>query len=182
MNILKSQKHYILCCLIISLNLICGASKAFSFNNKPDPEVVKSVDISRYVGKWFEIAHAPNFFQRGCERSTAEYQIIDDANISVHNVCYHSDNSTSDISGTATIVDPAEPAKLKVRFNFFARGDYWITELDPNYQWAVVSAPEKKSLFILSREAPMDKLLLQQILNTLESKGFDTTDLIYDKY
>lgn len=182
MTRLKIKNIFALFGLIISQALFSNNSHAFSFNNKPDPEVVKSVDISRYVGTWFEIAHAPNFFQRGCERSTAEYQIIDEANISVHNVCYHSDNSTSDISGTATIVDPAEPAKLKVRFNFFARGDYWITELDPNYQWAVVSAPAKKSLFILSRQAPMDKLLLQQILNTLESKGFDTTDLIYDKY
>ncbi len=160
---------------------MCTAN-AFTFNSKTDPEVVSTVDITRYVGSWYEIAHSPNFFQRGCEYSTAEYQIINAESISVHNVCHHSDNTISDIEGTATIVDPAVPAKLKVRFNFFARGDYWITELDQNYQWAVVSGPGKKSLFILSRVAPMDKELLQQILTTLENKGFDTTDLIYDKY
>lgn len=167
---------------IIFLSSIMCTANAFTFNSKPDPEVVKSVDISRYVGFWYEIAHAPNFFQKGCDYSTAEYEIINAESISVHNVCHRSDNTISDIEGTATIVDSAVPAKLKVRFNFFARGDYWITELDPNYQWAVVSGPGKNSLFILSRVAPMDKDLLQQIITTLEEKGFDTTDLIYDRY
>ncbi len=36
--------------------------------------------------------------------------------------------------GTATIPDPNEPAKLKVRFKFDPwAANYWIFEVDPNY-------------------------------------------------
>ncbi len=35
---------------------------------------VPAVDLSRYVGKWFEIASFPMFFQRNCiGDTTAEY-------------------------------------------------------------------------------------------------------------
>ncbi len=146
-----------------------------------DPAVVKNVDFTKYVGLWHEIAHSPNFFQKGCVRSTAEYQLIDASSVSVHNVCFKENGKTSDISGVARVTDPAVPAKLKVRFNFFARGDYWIVALDKNYQWAVVSGPKKKSLFILSRNFPMDDKILKGLLLRLKLQGFDTDNLVYDR-
>ncbi|WP_415061408.1 lipocalin family protein [Bdellovibrio sp.] len=147
-----------------------------------DPEVVSSVDLNRYAGYWYDIAHAPNFFQRGCVRSTAEYAVLSPLSVSVKNTCYKEDGSISDIDGEAKVVNPEVPTKLKVRFNFFARGDYWIVDLDPDYQWSVVSGPEKKSLFILSRQAPMDPQVLAQIVDRLKQRGFKTDDLIYGQY
>lgn len=147
-----------------------------------DPAVVANVDLNKYVGLWYEIAHAPNFFQKGCERSTAEYQIIDATSITVHNVCFKENGKTRDITGVAKITDPAVPAKLRVKFSFFQRGDYWITHLDNQYQWAVVSAPKKKSLFILSRTFPMDETILKDILLRLKLDGFNTDELIFDKH
>lgn len=147
-----------------------------------DPQIVPAVDFNRYAGLWYEIAHDSNLFQRGCKRSTANYSIIDATKVSVHNICYNPDGTMRDIKGVAEVVDPAVPAKLKVRFNAFSKGVYWITHLDQNYQWAVVSAQEKKSLFILARQAPMDKALLQTILDQLEREGFDLSDLVYDDY
>ncbi|QDK44590.1 hypothetical protein DOM22_05160 [Bdellovibrio sp. ZAP7] len=160
---------------------ICGFSWGPS-KDSSDPEVVSSVDFSKYVGFWYEVAHAPNFFQRGCVRSTAEYAVLTPQSVSVKNTCYKENGSTTDIHGQAYVVDPAVPAKLKVKFNIFAKGDYWIVDLDPNYQWAVVSGPKKKSLFILSRQAPMEPLVLKQLITSLKNRGFDTDNLIYDKY
>ncbi len=147
-----------------------------------DPDVVSQVDLNRYMGQWKEIAHNPNFFQNGCIRSMAEYAVLSANEVSVHNTCVKEGGGSGDIQGVATIVDPSQPAKLVVKFNLFARGDYWIIDLDQNYQWAVVSAPQKKSLFILSRQAPMDEKLLQNILTSLKLRGFNTDDLIFDHY
>jgi apolipoprotein D and lipocalin family protein len=146
-----------------------------------DPAVVADVDFTKYSGLWHEVAHSPNFFQKGCLRSTAEYQIIDGSSVSVYNVCYKENGKKSDISGVARVKDSAVPAKLKVKFNFFARGDYWIIDLDDNYQWAVVSAPKKKNLFILSRTFPMDQVVLKDILLKLKTQGFETDKLVFDR-
>lgn len=168
--------------IILVLASILFMSSHTALASDADPKVVSSVDLNRYAGLWYEIAHAPNFFQRKCLRSTAEYVATSPATVSVKNTCYKENGVTSDIQGTAAVVDIAEPAKLKVRFNFFARGDYWIVDLEPNYQWAVVSGPAKKSLFILARQAPMDSSVLTSILTSLKEKGFNTEELIFDKY
>lgn len=146
-----------------------------------DPPVVGEVSLAKYAGIWQEVAHSPNFFQRSCLRSTAEYQVLGPDSVSVHNVCYKKDNRTSDISGVARITDLTVPAKLRVRFNFFARGDYWITHLDENYQWAVVSGPRRKSIFILSRAFPMSDETLQPLLAHMKAEGYNTDDLIFDR-
>jgi apolipoprotein D and lipocalin family protein len=164
--------------LIFSSNSFAGGSGRPGMT---DPSVIKEVDINRYAGLWNEVAHSKNFFQRGCARSTAEYGVIDALSITVHNVCHRKDGSTRDISGVAKVVDPVEPAKLKVRFNFFARGDYWITHLDPQYDWAVVSGPKKANLFILSRRFPIDAKILEEILATLKAEGYDLSTLVYDE-
>jgi apolipoprotein D and lipocalin family protein len=148
-----------------------------------DPEVVPNVDLARYAGQWFEIAHNPNPFQIGCVRSTTEYTVISASAVSVHNTCYKADSTTSGIDGTATVVDPAVAAKLKVIFQPLGQvGDYWIVALDPDYQWAVVSSPAKLSLFILSRKAPMDAASLQVIVDSLKERGFETDTLFHDQY
>lgn len=172
---------------LISILLLSISS--FGFSSSPsyqslsqDPAVVERVDFNRYMGLWYQIAHAPNFFQRDCLRSTAEYALLENGEVSVHNICYKKNGKISDIKGTAKVVDPTVPAKLVVDFNIFAKGDYWIIDLDPDYQWAVVSGPKKKSLFILSRKAPMDSVLLEQIVRKLQSQGFEVSEFIYDQY
>lgn len=163
--------------VILGLTLATSAQARAS-----DPSVVRVVDFGRYAGLWYDIARNPSFFQDKCLHSTAEYAVVAADSVSVKNTCYQAEGKVTDIEGTAKVKDMSEPAKLRVKFNFFARGDYWITELDPNYEWAVVSGPHKKSLFILARKAPMDKTLLAGIISNLKSKGFDTSKLIYDQY
>lgn len=158
------------------------AGVALAKSDKRDPKVVSDVDLARYAGFWYEIAHDPNFFQRECERSTAQYGLKEDGTVSVLNTCYKDDEPLRTINGTASVVSAKEPAKLKVDFGFMGKGDYWIVALDGNYQWAVVSAPKKASLFILSRQAPMETNLLNQIVGDLKKRGFDTDSLIFDQY
>ncbi len=154
----------------------------FSFANAQDPEVVKEVDLQKYSGTWFEIGHFPTFFQNLCDRSEAKYTLNNDATITVLNTCFRNDKVFTTIEGKAFAPNANEPAKLVVDFGFGRKGDYWIVALEQNYQWAVVSGPQKESLFILARKAPMDAETLSAILKNLEDRGFDTKKIIFDKY
>lgn len=172
---------------VLNLTLVAAAvtlvatSQAFS-QTSDEPKVVPYVDLNRYVGTWFEVGHLPNFFQNLCERSIAEYSLNEDGTINVLNTCVRNENVLTTITGIASVVDPAEPAKLVVDFGFFRKGDYWIIDLDKNYQWAVVSGPSKDSLFILSRTIPMADKTLKRIIKKLDKQGFDTSKIIYDIY
>lgn len=147
-----------------------------------DPTVVKDINLEAYMGTWYEIGHSPNFFQRLCQRSMAEYSLNEKGTVDVVNTCFRDEKVFRTIRGEAKAPHPEEPAKLVVDFGFFRKGDYWIVGLDPDYQWAVVSGPQKKSLFILARVAPMSPALLSSILEDLESRGFNTSKIIFDEY
>ena len=148
-----------------------------------DPRTIPQIDFTKYSGLWKEIAHSPNYFQVSCLRSTAEYKLIGPGKVSVHNICYKAGTEISDIRGVATVSNPRAPGKLKVKFDHIpVAGDYWVVELDPNYQWAVVSGPGRKSLFILSRTTPLKSSLRYPLLRKLKQKGFDTSSLIFDKW
>jgi apolipoprotein D and lipocalin family protein len=141
--------------------------------------VVDSVDLQRYLGKWYEIASYPAWFQKGCTASTAEYSLLPEGKIQVVNRCRKDspDGPLKESKGKAEVVDTATNAKLKVWFFWPFKGNYWIIDLEPDYQWAVVGEPSRKYLWILSRTPTMDDAVYQEILGRLPQKGYDPAGL-----
>lgn len=150
---------------------------------------VQSVDLNRYAGTWHEIARLPMWFQRHCVDSKAVYTSRQDGAISVHNQCVTDTGGLDQADGVATVVDPRTNARLTVVFdNFFARvfgsareGNYWIIELDPDYQVAMVGTPDRRFLWILSRKPVLDNPTYQRYLARAQELGFPVSDLIHTK-
>lgn len=148
-------------------------------DRKQELEVVSSVDLSRYVGQWYEIARLPNRFQKKCAGSvTANYTLRSDGNIRVVNRCRKASGEFTTATGKAKIVDKKTNAKLKVSFIWPFYGNYWILDLGPDYEYAVVGEPGRDYLWILSRTPQMDEALYQQLLARMQARGFDTTRMI----
>ncbi len=141
-------------------------------------EVVPRVDLARYMGTWHEIASFPTWFQKGCIASTATYALRDDGRVGVLNQCYKGSIDHPDsASGTAWVVDPATNAKLKVQFLWPFSGDYWIIDLGPGYEYAVVGHPSREYLWILSRSPQMDDARFERILDRLKQQHYATSRL-----
>ncbi len=142
--------------------------------------VVENVEIERYMGKWYEIARYPNWFQsEDCVAATAEYTLRDDGTVRVVNTCHQGDvaGPVERIEGRARVVDPTTNAKLKVGFFGPFEGDYWIINLDEDYQWAIVGEPTCRFLWILSRSPTMDDELYDELVAWLADQGYDTDRL-----
>ncbi len=163
----------------LTLLMIITAATA-SRADDPEPlEVVESVDLKRYLGRWYEIASYPMFFQKGCTATTADYLLREDGLIKVVNRCRKGslEGKQKEAVGRAKVVDDTTNAKLKVSFFGPFWGDYWIIDLDPDYQWAVVGGPKRKYLWILSRTPQMDGALFDEIVSRLPAKGYDPAGL-----
>ncbi len=139
--------------------------------DEPPVKTVAKVDLSRYVGKWYEIASLPKFFQEGCVNTTATYSLRDDGDIDVQNRCFR-DGEVSGVDGKAWVVDKQTNAKLKVRFFWPFSGDYWILALADDYSYALVGAPDRDSLWVLSRTPTMSEELYAQIMAIAKQQGF----------
>ena len=142
-------------------------------------ETVASVDLDRYLGRWYEIASYPAWFQKNCTGVTADYSLREDGRIKVVNSCRKKtlDGRAKQSTGKAKVVDTATNAKLKVSFFGPFWGDYWIIDLDRDYQWAVVGVPNRKYLWILSRTPQMDEEVYEGIVSRLRDQGYDPTRL-----
>ena len=146
-----------------------------------DNTVVKELDVQKYLGTWYEIARYDHSFERGLVGVTANYSMRDDGKIRVINSGYKNslDDKFSQVVGKAKIPDPVnEPAKLKVSFFLFFYGDYYIMELDKDYQWTVIGSSSEKYLWILSRSQQMSPGLYAELLERLTKRGYDISKLI----
>lgn len=138
---------------------------------------VSQVDLKKYCGRWYDIASYPARFQKGCRCTTAEYELIPGKHfIRIKNRCIRFRNGKSKIStaiGKAFVVKGSNNAKLKVQFFWPFRGDYYIIGLADDYSWAVVGHPNRKYLWILSRESYMPTDTYNSILHLIKSKGYN---------
>ena len=145
-----------------------------------DKSVVSEFGLEKYLGTWYEIARYNHRFERGLVGVTATYSMRNDGKINVVNAGYRDslNGKFSQATGKAKIPDPAVPARLKVSFFLFFYGDYYVMELDKNYQWAVVGSRTDKYLWILSRTPELDPSVYSDILNRIKKRGYNTEQLI----
>ena len=145
----------------------------------PPPKTVENLDVSRYLGTWYEIASFPQSFQKGCTAVTATYtRRQDDGQIEVLNKCHLEkiDGPLKEANGLARVVDPSN-SKLEVSFFRPFWADYWVLELGPNYEYAVVGDPSRDYLWILNRTTQMDPNVYVGILERLKTEGYEIQKL-----
>ncbi|OYT90996.1 MAG: lipocalin [Burkholderiales bacterium PBB3] len=146
---------------------------------------IASLNVARYMGTWYEIAKYPNYFQRKCVRNTrADYQLQTDGTVQVTNRCTQEDGSADEAVGAARQIGAATSPKLEVRFapawlSFLPAvwGNYWVIDLDADYQLVAVSEPKREYLWVLARTPQVSPEAYNALLQRLAQKGFDLQKL-----
>lgn len=149
-------------------------------------DTVEFVELNRYLGKWYEISRFEQKFQKGCTATEANYSLRPDGDIKVINRCNLNspDGKLKESEGRAWIVDENSNAKLKVQFFALGRrlplfaGNYWILDLDENYNHVIVGDKSRKYLWILSRNKVMDDKTYNNLVNKAKSLKFDVSKLV----
>jgi lipocalin len=143
---------------------------------QPPKGTVASVDVGRYAGTWYEIASIKQFFSVGLVNTKAEYTVLGDGSIKVVNSGNYltNDGPLSRIEGRAVPVDRSN-ARLNVSFSGApstqGAGNYWIVDLDPSYQWAIVGDANGQTGFILTRQPKVSDALRAELMQRAKSKG-----------
>lgn len=142
------------------------------------PPTVARVDLSRYMGRWYEIARLPYFTQRRCVGDVqADYVLGADGLVYVTNRCVHADGGAGMAKGVARVLDTASNARLEISFrqlygvNVFW-DDYWIIGLGADYEYALVGQPTRKRGWVLARSAHPAESDLAAWLAEFGSRGF----------
>lgn len=170
-----------------TLSLLClGPGTAMAADDPASLQTIGSLSVARYMGTWYEIAKFPNDFQKKCVGdTTASYSLRDDGRVDVVNRCRSADGKTEAADGVARQVGGATSPRLEVRFapailSFLPMvwGDYWVIDLDEQYQLSAVSEPKREYLWILSRTPQVDPAAYAALLTRLTAQGLDVSKLV----
>jgi apolipoprotein D and lipocalin family protein len=151
----------------------------------PPVSTIATLDVPRYMGTWYEVAKFPNRFQAKCVANTrARYLAQTDGSVQVLNSCVTADGSTIDALGKAIQVGAATSPKLQVRFAPawlswlpMVWGDYWVIDLDADYQLAAVSDSQREYLWVLSRTPQINDKAYGALMERLKAQHFEVQKL-----
>ena len=142
-------------------------------------EAIPEFKLSKYLGKWYEIARFNHHFENGMTNVTAEYGMLPDGKVKVLNSGWK-DGRLKVAEGKARQPDPLkDPSYLEVSFflNFYS--DYNILLLDQDYQYVLVGSRSPKYLWILSRQPSISDEVKDAMLTEAVRLGYDTSKLIW---
>lgn len=152
----------------------------FGCKEKLPLETVKAVDLSRYLGTWYEIARLPNSFEDGLSCCSATYAIREDGKISVLNAGFNSTkNRWKEANGFAWQPNVDQfPGQLKVTFFWPFAGDYYIFYLDDEYQYVMIGEPSRSYFWLLSRNKDLPAGKYDELIQIAKDHRFDTSKLL----
>lgn len=170
--------------LILKIMLSSMALTAYAAES--ELRTIPALDVPRYMGTWYEIGKYPNRFQKKCVKDTrAEYALLANGTVQVTNRCTMDNGEVDVVVGSGRQIGEARSPKLEVRFapewlSFipWVWGDYWVIDLDPEYQLVAVSEPKREYLWVLARTPTVNPRAYEELVARLEKQGFDSRKIV----
>lgn len=170
---------------VSALSLWLIGCMSFAKDSRPVVQTVSFVDLSKYVGKWYEVASIPQSFQKQCvANTTAEYSLAENGLIKVLNSCDTETGKRSMAEARAKIIDTQSNSKLKVTFVkifdwiFAFGGNYWILDVDNGYNVALIGDPTRNYAWILSRSPELSSAQWVDAEKHFKAQGYDTCKIL----
>ena len=150
------------------------------------PEGLVAIDgfeINRYLGTWYEVARLDHRFERGLEKISANYSLRADGGVNVLNKGWDTQaNEYRQALGKAYFVEKTNKGMLEVSFFGPFYGAYNIIDLDKkDYNYAMITGPDRSYFWILSRTKQLPETTMQALPEKAKAFGFDTNQLIFVK-
>ena len=168
LNIIKKITNFFILCLL-SLFIIASASP------KNPPQSASDVELSRYVGRWYEIASFPNNIQKGCRCTSSDYE-LQDQSIIVKNRCLKG-RELKMVKGKGRVMPDGDQSQLKIQFFWPIKRNYWIIYVDSAYQEAIIGTPDRKYLWFLARDPQISESSYLELTDVASQQGYDIAKL-----
>lgn len=133
------------------------------------------IELSKMMGRWYEVARVPNILQKDCQAGASEWTPATGGFAVVQSCRKDSpDGPIKTWKAKATVADPRTNAKFKMTFfGGVVSQDYVVVEHRPDQGWLVLATANGKYLWLMSQKPVLPGPIRTQALARIRQLGFD---------
>jgi len=160
--------------------LALGAALLATGCSSPTPmPPVAHVDIPRFMGDWYVIAHIPSWPERHAYDAMESYALRDDGRIQT--TFRYRDGSFDEPVKTMTPIGTVQPdtgnAVWGMQFVWPIQAEYVIAYLDDDYRTTIVGRSKRDYVWIMARTPKLDDAEYARLVDRVAALGYDTSKL-----
>lgn len=171
---------------LLLLNLLLGACVGVQPRADSTVPLAKDVDLARYMGDWYVIAHIPTERDATAHNAMENYTLNADGSIATtyRNRLGGFGGEKKLMTPTAFVVPNTGNALWGMRFQIPGTAipwpphyEYRVAHVEPDYSVAIVARSQKDFLWLFSRRPEMADAELERYRRLIASWGYDAGKL-----
>jgi apolipoprotein D and lipocalin family protein len=160
--------------VVLAAAIAFAAAQAASADAMPQP--APHIELSKIVGRWYEVARLPNMTQRGCQAGTSDWTRNGDG-FSVVQACHRGspDGPLAEWKAKAHVADPVSNAKFRMSFfGGLVSQEYWVLDQRSDEGWLILSTHDGRYLWLMSQKPSLPAAIRNEAVARIKQLGFDT--------
>lgn len=165
----------------LALLLAVSAVGCASFGEPDRPEIATAtdVDLDRFMGRWYVIAHIPTFIEKKAYNAIEAYERRDDDTIDT-TFSFNKggfDGKLKTYTPVATVRPDTGNAIWGMQFVWPFKAEYRVIWVDADYAVTVIGRDKRDYVWIMAREPGMDTAVRADIDRFLVAQGYDLSEM-----
>lgn len=162
----------VLAALLATVLVSCATSR-------PSIPPVAEVDLPRFMGAWYVIAHIPSWPERDAYDAVESYRLDPDQRI--HTTFTYRKGSfdapVKTMEPVGTVVDGTHNAVWGMQFIWPINAEYVVVDLAPDYSRTIIGRSKRDYVWLMARTPHLPDAELQAAISRIKSLGYDVSKL-----
>jgi apolipoprotein D and lipocalin family protein len=161
--------------LTVVLVAVTAFAAAQTASAQAMPQPAPHIELSKIVGRWYEVARLPNMTQRGCQAGTSDWTRNGEG-FSVVQACHKGtpDGPLAEWKAKAHAIDPVSNAKFRMSFfGGLVSQEYWVLDQRTDEGWLILSTHDGRYLWLMSQKPSLPAAIRSEALARIKQLGFD---------
>ena len=136
---------------------------------------VTHIELTRMMGRWYEVARLPNITQRGCHAGTSDWTRNGEG-FAVVQACHRGspEGPLAEWRARARVADPVSNAKFKMSFfGGLISQEYWVLDQRSDEGWLILATHDGKYLWLMAQKPTLPLNIRTEAVARIKQLGFD---------
>jgi apolipoprotein D and lipocalin family protein len=165
--------------LSVLLALPFLAACAMNGSERPALATVDYVDLERFMGDWYVIAHIPTFPERKAHNAIERYALDDDGSIATTFSFNQGalDGRRREMTPRGFVVEGSGNAEWGMQFVWPFKGEFLIVYLDEDYATTIIARNKRDYVWLMARQPHMPEAEIERFAGMIAEMGYDIEQL-----